>query len=335
MNFRNLPKVELHMHLDCSLSYEVVRRLRPGVSEKEYRHEYVAPLPCTNLKQFLDRSVRSVQLLQTEEALRLAVEDVMRQLAQDKVIYGEMRFGPLLHLENGLKPERVVEVVDRATEEMIRQTGVEARLILCTLRHYTAEQSMQVAKLVEQFRGSRVVALDIAGDEAGCPLAPHVEAFRFATEHGLHKTAHAGEAAGAASVWDVLTSLAPTRIGHGVRSIEDARLVEHLRNKAIHLEVCPSSNVQIVESIESWPEHPIDRLYRAGVRLNVNTDSRTVTPTDLAAEYEGMNKYFRWTEKEFLDTNLAALQAAFAEDEAKAKIKERLTAGYAQAASAD
>jgi adenosine deaminase len=335
MNFRCLPKVELHMHLDCSLSYGAVRQLRPGISQVEYRHEYVAPLPCTNLKQFLDRSVRSVQLLQSEEALRIAVEDVMRQLAADNVIYGELRFGPLLHLENGLKPERVVEVVDHATEEMIRETGVEARLILCTLRHYTAQQSMQVAKLVQEFRGSRVAALDVAGDEAGCPLAPHVEAFRFATEHGLHKTAHAGEAVGPASMWEVLESLAPARIGHGVRSIEDQRLVEHLRDRAIHLEVCPSSNVQIVESIQSWREHPIDQLYRAGVRLNVNTDSRTVTPTDLATEYEGMSKYFGWTRKEFLDTNLAAVQAAFVEGETKAKISERLMAAYAQAASAD
>jgi adenosine deaminase len=335
MNFRHLPKIELHMHLDCSLSYAAVRRLRPGISEEEYRREYVAPLPCTNLKHFLDRSVRSVQLLQTEEALRIAVEDVMRQFATDHVIYGELRFGPLLHLENGFKAERVVEVVDRTMEEMIRQTGVEARLILCTLRHYTAQQSMQVAELVKLFRGSRVVAFDVAGDEAGCPLAPHVGAFHYATEHGLHKTAHAGEALGPASVWEVLQSLAPERIGHGVRSIEDERLVEHLRDNAIHLEVCPSSNVQIVESIGSWPEHPIDRLYRRGVRLNVNTDSRTVTPTDLNTEYEGMSKCFGWAQKEFLDTNLAAVQAAFVEPETKAKITDRLTAGYAQAASAD
>lgn len=335
MNFSYLPKVELHMHLDCSLSYRAVRRLRPGISEEEYHREYVAPLPCTNLKQFLDRTVRSVQLLQTEEALRISVEDVMRQLAEDNVIYGEMRFGPLLHLENGLKTERVVEIVDRTTEEMIRQTGVEARLILCTLRHYMAEQSMQVAKLVNDFRGSRVVALDVAGDEAGCPLAPHVAAFRYATEHGLHKTAHAGEARGPESVWEVLESLAPARIGHGVRSIEDDNLVKHLRDKGIHLEVCPSSNVQIVESIESWPEHPIDRLYRADVRLNVNTDTRAVTPTDLSKEYEGMNKHFGWTRTEFLHSNLAAIQAAFVEDETKAKIAERLTSAYAQAASAD
>jgi adenosine deaminase len=179
------------------------------------------------------------------------------------------------------------------------------------------------------------VAFDVAGDEAGCPLAPHVDAFHYATEHGLHKTAHAGEALGPASVWEVLQSLAPARIGHGIRSIEDEHLLEHLRDNEIHLEVCPSSNVQIVESIGSWPEHPIDRLYRRGVRLNVNTDSRTVTPTDLNTEYEGMNKCFGWTQKEFLDTNLAAVQAAFVEPETKAKITDRLTAGYAQAASAD
>lgn len=317
------------MHLDCSLSYEAVRVLRPGISAQEFRREYEAPLPCANLKEFLDRTVRSVQLLQTPDSLRIAVEDVMHQLAADNVMYAELRFAPLLHCERGMKPHEIVAIVDRATEQMIQQTGVEARLILCTLRHYTADQSTQTARLVEVFRGSRVVALDVAGDEAGCPLAPHIPAFQFATEHGLHKTAHAGEAKGADSVWEVLRGLGPTRIGHGVRSIEDAELVSHLRERRIHLEVCPSSNVQIVESIASWPEHPIDRLYRAGVPLNVNTDSRTVTPTDLTREYDQMQQHFGWTKKDFLATNLAAIDAAFADDEIKEELRGKLKTAYA------
>ena len=108
---------------------------------------------------------------------------------------------------------------------MIRETGIEARLILCTLRHFSESQSMETAKLVEDFRDSRVAALDIAGDEAGFPLAPHIPAFRYAAGRGLFRTAHAGEALGPESVWETLEHLAPTRIGHGTRSIEDPALV--------------------------------------------------------------------------------------------------------------
>ncbi len=166
---------------------------------------------------------------------------------------------------------------------------------------------MQTAQLVEQFRGSRVAALDIAGDEAGFPLDAHVAAYRFAREHGLRRTAHAGEACGPESVWETLRLLDPERIGHGTRSIEDAQLVDHLRREKIHLELCPSSNVQIISSIAKW-RHPIDRLYRAGVSLSLNTDTRMLNPVTLTGEYREMQRVFGWAEAEFLHANLMGLK---------------------------
>ena len=142
---------------------------------------------------------------------------------------------------------------------------------------------MQTVRLVERFQGSNIVALDIAGGEADYALDPHIAAFRYAEEHGIARTAHAGEASGAPSVWQTLVQLHPTRIGHGVRSIEDATLVNELRTKGIHLEICPGSNIQ-TNMYENYAAHPIDRLYRAGVALNVNTDTRTITPVRLDQE---------------------------------------------------
>lgn len=273
--------------------------------------------------------------MQDESSLALVTEDVFRQLAADGVIYAELRFAPLLHLERGLTAERVVEVVDRATERMIRETGVECRLILCTLRHFSAEQSMKTARLVEQFRGSRVTALDIAGDEAGYSLEEHIAAFRYAAERGLYRTAHAGEACGAQSVWETLRLLAPARIGHGTRSIEDSSLVDELRRRRTHLELCPSSNVQIIESIAGWADHPIDRLYRAGVPLNVNTDTRMLTPATLTGEYEGLTRVFGWGPEEFFDTNRMAIDAAFVEAPVKEKLRARAAEDYPAAAEID
>jgi adenosine deaminase len=328
MDLRRLPKVELHLHLDCSLSYKAVARLVPAVSHEEYLRDYVAPARCTNLADFLLRAPMGFRLMQTEDALRLVTEDLFEQLAEDGVIYAELRFAPLLHLERGLSAERVVTVVERATEELARSTGVEARLILCTLRHFNAEQSMRTARLVEQFRGSRVAALDLAGDEAGFPLDAHVSAYRYAREQGLLRTAHAGEACGPESVWETLRLLEPLRIGHGARSIEDARLVEHLRREKIHLELCPSSNVQIIPSILRWEDHPIDSLYRAGVSLNLNTDTRMLNPVTLTGEYEGMKRVFGWGEADFQRTNLMGLEAAFVDDAAREQLRNRLVAAY-------
>lgn len=329
MNFQGLPKIELHLHLDCSLSYRAAARLAPGTTPEEYARDYVAPARCANLADFLSRAPKGFRLMQTEDALRLVTEDLFEQLAEDGVIYAELRFAPLLHTEQGLSPERVVAVVEREVERLSCTTGIEARAILCTLRHFNEEQSLRTAALVEQFRGSRVAALDLAGDEAGYPLDAHIGAYRFACEHGLCRTAHAGEACGPESVWQTLRLLEPQRIGHGTRSYEDPHLVEHLRKTGIHLELCPSSNVQIIPSIGSWPEHPIDRLYQAGVQLSVSTDTRMLTPTTLTREYENLARVFRWGRGKLLRLNLMAVNAAFADDTTKKRIAGRLVKAYA------
>jgi adenosine deaminase len=329
MDLRSLPKLELHLHLDCSLSYQAVSSLVPSITHQEYQRDYVAPARCTNLADFLSRAPKGFRLMQTEDALRLVTDDLFQQLVEDRVTYAEIRFAPLLHTEQGLSPERVVAVVESSVERLIRETGIRASIILCTLRHFTEQQSMLTVRLVEQFCGSRVVALDLAADEAGFPLDAHVRAYRYAREHDMFRTAHAGEARGPESVWETLHLLDPHRIGHGTRSIEDPRLVEHLRRGCIHLEICPSANVQIIPSIESWEEHPIDRLYRAGVSLSVNTDTRMLTPTTLTLEYECLRRVFSWGEQDFLRTNLMGLDAAFVDNTLKQQLRKRLLEAYA------
>lgn len=318
-----LPKVELHLHMDCSLSYAAVSRLAPHISREEYDAEFIAPAQCASLVDFLTRAPRGFQLMQTEDALRIVTEDVFEQLRADGVIYAELRFAPWLHTCQGLTPGAVVEAVDRATEHAIRATGIEARLILCTLRHFNPEQSLQTAQLVKQFQGSRVVALDIAGDEAGFPIEPHIPAYRFAIEQGLHRTAHAGEASGADSVWETLKNFEPTRIGHGVRSVEDPALVNHLRANRIHLEICPSSNVQ-TRAYPTYGEHCVDQLYRAGVSVGINTDARTITSVTLEQEYARLRESFAWGDDELTACNREALRAAFIDDPLRSRLLAEL-----------
>jgi len=263
--------------------------------------------------------------MQDETALALVVEDLFEQLAADGVIYAEIRFAPLLHLERGLTPEQVVAATDRATEACIRSSGIDARLILCTLRHFDREQGLVTAGLVEQFRGSRVAALDIAGDEAGYPIDAHIPAFRYAIEHGLYRTAHAGEARGPDSVWETLREFQPSRIGHGVRSIEDPALVEHLIRERIHLEVCPTSNLQTGISSD-YAEHAVDELYRAGVPLSISTDTRTITNITLTEEYQNLEEHFGWRDADLDACNQAAIDAAFVDESVKSGLRTRLTA---------
>jgi len=324
-----LPKIELHLHLDCSLSYGVVSRLDPSISREQYEQEFIAPPRCTSLADFLTRAPRGFQLMQSEDSLRLVVEDLFEQLAGDGVVYAEIRFAPLLHTLRGMDAERIVAVVDRATENCIRSTGIEARLILCTLRHFSAAQGLETARLVERFQGSRVTALDLAGDEKRFAIEAHVPAFRHAIEHGLSRTAHAGEARGAESVWETLREVQPSRIGHGVRSAEDASLLDYLRKERIHLELCPSSNVQTC-AVASYAKHPVDSLYHSGVPLGISTDARTITNISLSEEYRRLREHFGWGRAEFLACNLEALRAAFVEDSVKFSLSQKLNDEYSK-----
>ena len=213
MDFSRLPKVELHLHLDCSLSYDVVSTIDPSVTKEDYAQNYIAPEKCTNLADFLTRAVTGYRLMQTKEQLQLVVQDLFKQLQADNILYAEIRFAPLLHIEKGLTPYEVVEATAAATAKAIKETGIEARLILCTLRHYTEAQSMQTVQLVEQFKNTCVAGFDIAGDEAGYPIDAHIKAYQYAKEKNIPCTAHAGEASGAASVWETITHFGPSCIG--------------------------------------------------------------------------------------------------------------------------
>lgn len=327
MNYRQLPKIELHLHLDCSLSFEVVQQIDPSITIEEYQSSFIAPPKCPDLADYLTRAVRGFELMQTPEQLRLVTLDVIEQLKNDNVIYAEIRFAPLLHLAKGMTPFEVVQSVNDAVTEGIKTTGVEARLLLCTLRHFTEEQSMETVHLAEKFKGTNVVGFDIAGDEAGFPVNNHIKAFRFAHENKICCTAHAGEAKGADSVWETLEQLHPYRIGHGTRSIEDKKLIDFLKKKKIHLEVCPTSNIQtnVFDRIE---DHPADKIYNAGVSMSINTDGRTVTPVTLTSEYELLNKIFSWQKDHFFKCNMEAIEHSFIDESKKKKLKEKLIKGY-------
>jgi adenosine deaminase len=316
-------KVELHLHLDCAASYAAVAALAPGTSFGAYRRDFVGPRRSDDLADLLRRPARIVALMQDPRGLRVIVEDLFDQLSRDGVVYAEPRFAPFQHVHGGMAVEEVVAEVERATAGASAATGIDARLILCTLRHFSAAQSMRTAELVHEFRGSLVAALDIAGDEAGHPLDPHVAAFRYAAEQGLPRTAHAGEAAGPASVWETLRRLEPDRIGHGVRAAEDPELVAHLRERGTHLEVCPSSNL-MTRVVDAYEEHPVDRLDRAGVRIGISTDVRTMVDTTLGGEYERLRAAFGWDGERLLRCNAAALDAAFAPGAVKARVAARL-----------
>lgn len=324
-----LPKVELHLHLDVSMSYRVASQLVAGLSADAYAAQLRGPGRYPDLADFLANTRAQVELLQTSAALGLLTRDLIATLADERVVYAELRFAPLLHTERGMAPEAAVEAVLGAAQEATavasadNDTGIGIGVILCSLRHFTAEQSVRTARLATRFHGQGVVGFDLAGDEAGFPLATHLPAFSVADDAGVPFTVHAGEGRGADSVREVLDTLNPPRIGHGVRSIEDPALVERLAAAGTHLEVCPTCNVQL-GVFPTLRHHSIDALYRQGVSVGISTDNRTTTPTTLADEYNAVATTFGWQPADFTAVNEMAAQATFTTDEQRSRLLARL-----------
>ncbi len=320
--------VELHLHMDICMSFEAVASLDPSVDAEAYRRDFVGPERFDSLASFLASTGHHIALLQTERGLRTCMRDLRAQLAVDDALHAEPRFAPLLHLEGDLSAREVVEIVLEEARDWQRD-GLSCAVILCALRHYSEAESIRTAQLATALHSEDLpVAFDLAGDEAGYPLATHLPAFEIVRGAGSPFTVHAGEAVGAGSVREVLDRLAPRRISHGVRAIEDPEVVARLVREGVHLEACPSSNVQ-TSTAPSIAEHPIDALAAAGVSIGISTDQRGITDTTLIEEMRLLVEAFGWERSVLLRRQLDALEAAFVIEPERAGLRERLVESWA------
>lgn len=321
----NFPKIELHLHIDCSLSFQFVKKYVPDITLKEYQEVYNTPVNCCSLNDYLACAQAAILLMQTKEQIFDATLDVIHQLEKDQVIYAELRFAPLQHLMKGLTPE---EVVEASLEAVNSYTGpVKVNLILCTLRHFTKEQSDLTADLVIKYASKGVVGLDLAADEAGYGLENHQAAFAKINSYGLNCTAHAGEARGAESVIETLSILGVKRIGHGIRSVEDSELIENLKRNNIHLEICPTSN-HITRVFPAEKDYPINQLLKNRISFGINTDGRAISNVTLADEYCWLEETKGWDINDMFYANDKALHAAFISGQEKESLQTILNEGF-------
>ena len=313
----NYGQIDLHLHLDGSLPVATVRRLAAmagkELPEEEKLLEMLQVSPgCRDLNEYLEKFSFPCSLLQTREAISLAVYDLMEKLKEQGLVYAEIRFAPQLHTLEGLSQREVV----RAAVEGRNRSGFRANLILCCMRgDQNHQENIKTVEVAAEFLGKGVCALDLAGAEALYPTETFGDIFRLANEKGVPLTIHAGEAAGPDSVWAALAHN-PRRIGHGVRSLEDEKLPRYLAEKGITLELCPTSNLNtsIFPTLEAYP---LRRLMEAGVKVTVNTDNMTVSNVDLRSEMEQVIRTFSLSREEIGVLLDNAVEASFADEETK------------------
>ena len=321
--YNKIPKVELHLHLDCSLSFDVVKRINPLIGIDEYKSSFQAKPNSISLNDYINCADIAIELMQTRENLELVVEDLFKQLKKENVIYAEIRFAPLLHCSQNLNENKVVEIICNKAKIESEKNDINYGLILCTLRHYSKKQSLKTVRLVNQYKNNGVVGFDIAADEAGYPLDNHIEAFNYAKSNGLNITAHAGEAKGHESIWESIKKLHTKRIGHGVRCVEDLELVSYLSENDYHLEISLTSNIK-TRTYKTFEEHPLNKIYNSSISISLNTDGRTISNTDLSLEYKIAEEKFGWTIDKIKKCNLEAIKHSFTSSSNKSKLIEKI-----------
>ncbi len=320
--------IDLHLHLDGSLSVKSVKELAKlqNIEIPKDETELLKLLrvneDCRDLTEYLEKFAFPGKLLQTKEALSLSVYNLCEELKESGLIYAEIRFAPQLHTAKGLTQTEVV----KAAVEGLEKSGFNANLILCAMRgNDNHTENIETVKVAKEFLGKGVCALDIAGAEGLFPTENFRDIFEFAKSLDVPYTIHAGEALGPESVYYAL-KFGAKRIGHGVRSLEDSALIEKLVKENITLELCPTSNIQtcIFESIEKYP---IRALMSAGVKVTVNTDNMTVSGTSLDNEIKKLIAAFSLTDEEIRSFAKNAAMASFTDDETKAKLIEKIEKG--------
>ena len=318
--------IDLHLHLDGSLSVLSVRELAAmqGIEiEKDdgalLRKLQVSPT-CRDLNEYLEKFDFPCSLLQTEAAITRSVANLCAELAEQGLLYAEIRFAPQLHLLKGLDQTRVVEAAIAGLD----QEKFKANLILCCMRGSDNHAAnLETVRVASKYVGRGVCAVDLAGAEALFPTENFGDLFALAQELGVPYTIHAGEACGPESVYTAL-SFGAKRLGHGVRSIEDGALVARLAAEGVALELCPTSNLNtsIFAHIE---DYPLRQLMAAGVKVTVNTDNMMVSGVTLASELEKLNL----TEEELHILAKNAAESTFASAAVKEWLIRQIEARFA------
>ncbi len=286
--YQQWPKAELHLHLEGSIEPETLRELDPSLSPDEIRARY----QYEDFLSFLRSYKWVIERLRTPEDYALITRRLLERLAAENVRYAEiiLSAGVILWMKQELGP--IYEAVRRESAA----SPVEVWWLFDGVRQFGVDEVMRVAELAAERLDDGVVGFGIGGDEARGPAELFGDVYRFAREKGLRLTAHAGETGGPESVWAAL-ELGAERIGHGIRSIEDPVLVRHLRDRNVPLEISISSNVA-TGAVASLQEHPVRRLYDAGVPVVLNTDDPAMFHTTLSREYELAARHFGFSEAE-------------------------------------
>lgn len=321
MNLLNFPKVELHVHLDGSVRPNTVSDIL-NLDKNKIEKEMKVDNSCKDLNEYLTKFDLPLKILQTKENLIRVSEELAIDLKNDGVIYAEVRFAPILHTNNGLSCEEVIESVI----EGISRVDIKINLIICLMRNVSDNDNYKVIKAGLKYINNRVVGFDLAGAEAIYKTSKFEELFKYINKYNIPYTIHAGEADGVSSIKSAIT-FGTKRIGHGVRIMEDNSMIKYAKEHNITFEVCPTSNID-TKIFKEYKDHAIKKMYDNNLNITINTDNRTVSNITLTEEYEKLINTFNFNLEDLKIININAINVSFINDIEKEKLKQEYIYRY-------
>ena len=322
--------VDLHLHLDGAISVESAKALAkaqnieiPG-SDEEIEKLLRVSDNCRSLAEFLEKFEFPLSLLQTPEAVKQAVAQLIKEEQEQGVMYCEIRFAPSLCGND-------MDAVVAAACEAVNEAEIPCGLILCFMRgDGTHDVAIKTLYTAQKYLGKGVVGFDMAGDEAAYATADYEDVFALAKYIGVPFTIHAGEADGAGSIASAIV-FGASRIGHGVRALENDLVVETLAKRGITLEMCPTSNI-ITKAVESYQNYPITMLHERGVKVTINTDDPSVEGTTIKEEFKHIIDAFNLSDTDVKTLLMNAVNAAFCEESVKVELRKKIESELADPA---
>jgi adenosine deaminase len=313
-----MPKAELHLHLDGALSPALLFTLAQrnnielpykSIAEVEMAYQF------TNLQSFLDVYYRGASALIHEQDFYDLTWDYFTHCKSDNIVLTELSFDPQTHTVRGIEFDTVISGILRAMSDAKTKWGITSLLTMDFLRHLSVESAMETLGHALPWKDN-ITAVGLDSSELGHPPSKFTNVFRRAREEGFHIIAHAGEEGPPAYIWEAIELLNVERIDHGVRSEEDPKLMEYLRETQIPLTVCPLSNVRLCV-YEKMQQHNIFKLMNAGLRITVNSDDPTYFGGYLNDNYFALADAFPFTRAQALRLAHNSFTSSFISDSEK------------------
>lgn len=315
---RKMPKVDLHCHLDGSLPVSMVSKLlNREVSSSELQVEK----DCRNLAQYLEKFELPLTCLQTVQGLSIAAFEFMKSLVDEGIVYVEVRFAPLLSIQEGLSCREIIEAVLEGMEKGKQAFGISYGVIACAMRHHSEEDNLDMLTIAKEYLGNGICGVDLAGNEAAYPMHEFTSLFEKARQLGLPYTIHAGECGSVENVVDAV-SCGAKRIGHGIALRGHKEAQELCKTKEIGIELCPTSNFQ-TKAVLCVEEYPIREFMDKGLLVTVNTDNRTVSNTTITQELEFIQTQFQVSDEEVIQLQKNAVKVSFATPQVKEELLKK------------